>query len=301
MAQNLNSVIQSVVKHQNANKVTDVKSAFVFNETVDQYLIAQLKGLMPNVSTIPPDYLLYVAWLKAQIDNKTITGKPVTADSDKVVLSGEYTDAALTPFGIDIDPSKIEINDLDGVLEIIKGGTGLSTIGTSGQLIRVNALGTALEYFTAPYPTTAITSINSLTAASQTLTTGTAGADFAISSSVATHTFNLPIASATNTGKLSNTDWTTFNNKFDLPSQTGNSGKFLGTNGSTASWQSIPTYTRLNDNDTVAFYDYCGTALTGTSTSSPTWLIRRINWSSTTPVTQQALGAWTGRTTLTYI
>lgn len=60
---------------------------------------------------------------------------------------------------------------------------------------------------------TGITAINSLTGASQTLATGLTGTDFAITSSGSTHTFNLPIASATNTGKLSNTDWSVFNNK----------------------------------------------------------------------------------------
>ena len=48
-------------------------------------------------------------------------------------------------------------------------------------------------------------------------TTGTAGTDFAVTGSPITTngtlTFNLPVASATNTGKLSNTDWSTFNAK----------------------------------------------------------------------------------------
>jgi hypothetical protein len=57
--------------------------------------------------------------------------------------------------------------------------------------------------------------------------------------------------------------------------------------------------TRLNDNDTVNFYDYCGTAPLGTSTSG-TWLIRRINWTTTTPVTQSASGAWINRASLIY-
>jgi hypothetical protein len=58
-----------------------------------------------------------------------------------------------------------------------------------------------------------LTSLNNLTRQVQFLGTGTSGTDFNISSSTATHTFNLPVASATNTGKLSSTDWSTFNNK----------------------------------------------------------------------------------------
>jgi hypothetical protein len=56
-------------------------------------------------------------------------------------------------------------------------------------------------------------SMNNLTDQSQYLTTGTSGTNFAIVSSGDTHTFNLPVASATNTGKLSSTDWSTFNGK----------------------------------------------------------------------------------------
>jgi hypothetical protein len=61
--------------------------------------------------------------------------------------------------------------------------------------------------------TTGITAINGLTAQVQNLTTGTSGTDFNINSLVDTHTFNLPVASAANTGKLSSTDWSTFNAK----------------------------------------------------------------------------------------
>jgi hypothetical protein len=60
---------------------------------------------------------------------------------------------------------------------------------------------------------TGITALNGLTAQVQYLATGTSGTDFNISSTTATHTFNLPVASATNTGKLSSTDWSTFNSK----------------------------------------------------------------------------------------
>jgi hypothetical protein len=61
-----------------------------------------------------------------------------------------------------------------------------------------------------------ILSINNLTDQSQNLTVGTSGTNFAIVSSGDTHTFNLPVASDTNTGKLSSTDWVIFNNKQDF-------------------------------------------------------------------------------------
>ncbi len=57
-----------------------------------------------------------------------------------------------------------------------------------------------------------VTSLNSLTGA-LTIASGTAGTDFAVSASGATITLDLPVASASNTGKLSNTDWSTFNSK----------------------------------------------------------------------------------------
>jgi hypothetical protein len=60
---------------------------------------------------------------------------------------------------------------------------------------------------------TGLNSLNGLSDQVQYFAVGTTGTDFAISSSLDTHTFNLPTASATNRGALSSADWTTFNSK----------------------------------------------------------------------------------------
>ena len=62
---------------------------------------------------------------------------------------------------------------------------------------------------------TGLAALNSLTAQVQYFAVGSTGTDFNISSVTDTHTFNLPVASATNTGKLSSTDWSTFNDKLN--------------------------------------------------------------------------------------
>ncbi len=58
-----------------------------------------------------------------------------------------------------------------------------------------------------------ILSLNGLTISVQTFSTGSSGTDFNISSSGSVHTFNIPTASASNRGLLSNSDWVTFNSK----------------------------------------------------------------------------------------
>jgi len=89
----------------------------------------------------------------------------------------------------------------------------------SGRTITLHTQGTHLCQVITTF-STGISALNGLTAQVQYFATGTAGTDFAINSSTATHTFNLPTASATNRGALSTADWTTFNNKADAFSGT---------------------------------------------------------------------------------
>jgi len=80
-----------------------------------------------------------------------ITVKNVTAASNKITLGGTPTGASLQPFSIDINESNLSLNSIGGTLSINKGGTGLSSLGISNQLLKVNSDGTSLEYFTPNY------------------------------------------------------------------------------------------------------------------------------------------------------
>jgi hypothetical protein len=87
-------------------------------------------------------------------------------------------------------------------------------VNTSGRTIELHTENGHLCQVITTF-STGLTSLNGLTAQTQLLAVGTAGTDFAISSTTATHTFNLPTASAANRGALSTADWSTFNGKQD--------------------------------------------------------------------------------------
>ena len=72
--------------------------------------------------------------------------------------------------------------------------------GTANQVLYTN--GSAGLAWTSIASVSAITSLNGLTASTQTFATGTSGTDFNISSSTSTHTFNIPYAGAASTGLI---------------------------------------------------------------------------------------------------
>ena len=92
--------------------------------------------------------------------------------------------------------------------------TGLLVFNTDANAFNTNIGTPAVPVWsTLSLSGSSITSINGLTAGTQTFATGTTGTDFNISSSGSAHTFNLPTASSSNRGALSSADWSTFNGK----------------------------------------------------------------------------------------
>lgn len=85
--------------------------------------------------------------------NLTLTGQALSKVDDTNVtltLGGTPLTALLKATSITVGWT--------GQLSVARGGTGLGALGTANQLLRVNALGTALEYFTPSYGTGTVTS-----------------------------------------------------------------------------------------------------------------------------------------------
>jgi hypothetical protein len=169
-------------------------------------------------------------------------------------------------------------------------------VNNSGRTIKLHTENNHLSQIITTF-STGITALNGLTDQVQNLAVGTSGTDFAISSATATHTFNLPTASASNRGALSSADWTTFNGKVSSVS--------AGTNISITGTATSPIVNKLNSerrNDWVAPYSYCGSAPNGSAESASVWTIYRIQVASDGTVTTLSATnvKWTDRLTVNY-
>jgi hypothetical protein len=129
-----------------------------------------------------------------------------------------------------------ELNIMHGDIDIHQGNINLregnliinNVQGISGDVLTIDNT-TGLPIWKAPANIgVGITSINNISSGSQSLTVGTDGADFNITSVSGLHTFNLPDANITNRGLLNSADYTRFNNKQDaLDFATSNRGGYL--------------------------------------------------------------------------
>ena len=140
-----------------------------------------------------------------------------------------------------------------GAIVAAEGDYNLTQLGdvtltspANGQVLKYNGT----QWVNSTDADTGITTLNTLTALSQTFATGTSGTDFNISSATSTHTFNFPTASATNRGLLSSANWSNFNTAYNdsitSAAVTGTTTKTLTLNQQdggtiTASWTDINT------------------------------------------------------------
>lgn len=83
----------------------------------------------------------------------TIDGDLASVTSSSIAVVGDGGSNELSLEVQNIDASVIQ----SGTLGIARGGTGLSSVGTAGQLLRVDGAGTGLEYWTADFNASVIT------------------------------------------------------------------------------------------------------------------------------------------------
>jgi hypothetical protein len=121
-------------------------------------------------------------------------------------------------------------------------------VNNSGRTIKLHTENNHLCQVITTF-STGITALNGLTDQVQNLAVGTSGTDFAINSATGTHTFNLPIASATNTGKLSSADWSTFDGKQNAlgftPENVANKQNSLAVDGTGAKYPTVDAINNL--------------------------------------------------------
>ncbi len=134
--------------------------------------------------------------------------------------SGNITGTATYRLGVDVSGNVIEVSDGGGTVTAIAttspitGGTITSagTIGITQSSASTDGYLSSTDWNTFNNKTSNIGTVTSVG-----LGTGTVGTDVNVTGSPITSsgsfTLNIPFASATNNGKLSSTDWSTFNSK----------------------------------------------------------------------------------------
>jgi len=125
----------------------------------------------------------------------TVTSIAVAAGSNKLSVSGGpiTTNGTIT---LDVNPANINLTALGGTLSTTQGGTGITTMGTAGQVLTVNTGGTALVW-TSPAVGT-VTSVN-VTAGSNKVTVSGGPVTSSGAITVDVNTANMNISTMTGT------------------------------------------------------------------------------------------------------
>jgi hypothetical protein len=186
-----NGLIAQFITDANDPSVLSIPAG---NWNLELFLRATSNGSSPSY---------YVELLKYDTVGLTFTSIANDAATPEGITNGTTLDAYFTALAV--PATTLAVTDRLALRVFVN---------TSGRTIELHTENGHLCQVITTF-STGLTSLNGLTAQTQLLAVGTSGTDFAISSTTATHTFNLPTASAANRGALSTTDWSTFNGKQD--------------------------------------------------------------------------------------
>jgi hypothetical protein len=178
------------------------------------------------------------------------------------LIASNSTSPELIAFGTNINPYFSSLAVPETVLLATDRLAIRIYVNHSGRTITLHTENSHLCQIITTF-TTGLQSLNGLTKQTQYFAVGSTGTDFNIASSVDTHTFNLPTATATIRGALSSADWTMFNNK-----QNALTNPVTGT-GTT---NYVPKFTGASTIGNSLIYDN-GTAV-GIGTTNPNYLFQ---------------------------
>ena len=195
----------------------------------------------------------------SNIGNSSLTNSAITINGTSTSLGGSISVGTVTSVdltastGISVSGGPITgsgsitvTNTAPDQTVVLTGGTGISTSGTYPSFTVTNtapdqtvaiASGTGISV-SGTYPNFTVTNTAPSSGGTVTSVTGTAPI---ASSGGATPAISISQSNTSTDGYLSSTDWNTFNGKATFPSQTGNTGKFLQTNGTSTLWSTLPT------------------------------------------------------------
>jgi ABC-type phosphate/phosphonate transport system substrate-binding protein len=186
---NTNGYIQSFITDANVPNLLEIPAG---NWTFETYFSASSGGGSPSF------YLELYKW-----NGTTLSLIASNSATPEGITNGTVTDLYVTALAV----PQTALLATDRLAVRIY-------VNNSGRTIKLHTENNHLSQIITTF-STGITALNGLTDQVQNLAVGTSGTDFAINSATATHTFNLPTASATNRGALSSADWSTFNGKQD--------------------------------------------------------------------------------------
>lgn len=205
----------------------------------------------------------------------TVTSVGLTAGSNKLTVSG----SPITSSGnitVDVNPANISLSTLGGTLGATQGGTGLTALGTAGQVLSVNAGGTGLQWTTPTSGGTGTVTSIGLTAGSSAISVS--GSPITSSGSITVDVIQANLNIGNMTGTLGVAHGGT-----GLTS-VGTNGQVLTSNGSATQWSTL----------SVAATNVTGLATVATSgsyadlTNKPTIPAAQVNsdWNASSGLAQ---------------